>query len=283
MVEESSLKSGSVTRTRGAGVALAVVLLVAAAGYAFHEHGAAQQLANQNNQIASTLAATREQVGALTAKLDALSAKQAEATANQPPIYRKPMTAATQRHRIDDPRWKKVQGQLDDQGKQIEATRQDLASARTDLQGSIAKTHDELVVLQMKGERNYYEFDLDKSGQFQREGSVGVRLRKANTKHEDADLELLVDDFSLSKKHVDVYEPVVFYPADSKLPVELVINRISKNHIHGYVSEPKYKSGEVEAMANSPTGNAAKSLTEQSTSNSKPSAARQTLPLPQTN
>ena len=283
MFEESSLKSGSVARAWVAGVALSVVLLVAAAGYAFHEHGAAQQLATQNNQIASTLAATREQVSALTTKLDALSARQSEAAAKQSPVYRKPMTAASQRHRIDDPRWKRVQGQLDDQGKQIEATRQELASARTDLQGSIAKTHDELVVLQMKGERNYHEFDLDKSGQFQREGSVGVRLRKANTKHEYADLELLVDDFSLSKKHVDVYEPVVFYSADSKLPVELVINRISKNHIHGYVSEPKYKSGEVEAMANSPTGNAAKSLTGQSSSNSKPSPARQTLPLPQSN
>jgi hypothetical protein len=86
------------------------------------------------------------------------------------------------RHRIDDPRWKKMPEQLDDQAKQAEATRQDLTSARTELQGSIATTHDELVLLEKKGERSYFEFDLDKSGQFQSEGPVGVRLRKANTK-----------------------------------------------------------------------------------------------------
>jgi len=91
------------------------------------------------------------------------------------------------------------------------------------------------------GERSYYEFDVDKSGQFQREGPVGVRLRKANTKHEYADLEMMVDDFKVSKKHVNIYEPVVFYSGDRKTPVELVINSIGKNHIHGYVSEPKYK------------------------------------------
>ena len=49
--------------------------------------------------------------------------------------------------------------QLDAQGQALDATKQDLVSTRTELQGSIAKTHDEIVVLQRKGERNYYEFD----------------------------------------------------------------------------------------------------------------------------
>jgi hypothetical protein len=80
---------------------------------------------------------------------------------------------------------------------------------------------------------------------------VGVSLRKANTKHQNADLELMVDDVKLSKKHVNLYEPVFFYSADSKQPAELVINSISKNHIHGYVDAAKYKSTDLEAMANS--------------------------------
>jgi hypothetical protein len=196
-------------------------------------------------------------VNALTAKLDALNAQRTAEQAPHAPVYRKPMNAASSRHRVEDPRWKKMQGQLDDQAKQIDATHQDLVSARTELQGSIATTHDELVLLEKKGERSYFEFDLDKSKQFQREGPVGVRLAKANTKHDYADLEMLVDDFKVSKKHVNIYEPVVFYSADSKIPVELVINGISKNHIHGYVSEPKYKTGDLQAMANSPANNAA--------------------------
>ena len=196
-------------------------------------------------------------------------------------IYRRPVTAASMRHRIDDPRWKKVQGQLDEQGKRIDSTRQDLADARTELQGSIATTHDQLVMLEKKGERSYYEFDLDKSGQMQRQGPVGIRLRKANTKHQYADLEMVVEDFKVSKKHVNIYEPVVFYSGDRKVPVELVINSIGKNHIHGYVSEPKYKGTELEAMANTSASNAASPPNgAQTVSAAKPSPVRQRLEPP---
>jgi hypothetical protein len=151
-----------------------------------------------------------------------------------------------------DPRWKKVQAQLDaqgkqidDQGKQIESTRQEIASTRTDLEGSIAKTHDELVVLQKKGERNYIEFDLDKSKNFHTTGPVGICLRKADRKHQFADLKLLVDDRELTKKHLNLYEPVIFYPSEERQAVELVINSITKDHVHGYISAPKYKASEL--------------------------------------
>jgi hypothetical protein len=153
-----------------------------------------------------------------------------------------------------DPRWRKVQAQIDAQGKQldaqgkaIESTRQELASARSDLEGSIARTHEELVVLQKKGERNYFEFDLDKSKNFHRAGPVGISLRKANTKNQYADLKLMVDDRELSKKHLNLYEPVIFYPTDERQPVELVINSITKNHIHGYISAAKYRNSELTA------------------------------------
>jgi hypothetical protein len=173
-----------------------------------------------------------------------------------------------------------MQGQLDNQAKQIDATRQDLTSARTELQGSIATTHEELVLLEKKGERSYYEFDLDKTKQFQREGPVGVQLRKANTKHEYADLDMLIDDLRVSKKHVNIYEPVFFYPADSKTPAELVINKISKDHIHGYVSEPKYKGAEVEAKATPSTNIESVNGNDSQAATAKPSPGRQRLEPP---
>ena len=289
MPEETPSHPSFATRfpaTVAAPLAALLVVVAAAGAYAFHERNVAKQLAEQNSVVTSTLNATRDQMSALTARLDAMSAERAadKSASSHSIIYRKPLTAASTRHRIDDPRWKKVQGQLDDQAKQIDSTRQDLSSTRTELQGSIATTHDELVMLEKKGERSYYEFDLDKTGQFQREGPVGVLLRKANTKHEYADLELLVDDFKLSKKHVNVYEPVAFYSADRKLPVELVINSISKNHIHGYVSEPKYKGAELEAMANSSASNPANSASgPQTASPAKPSPVRQRLEPPNMN
>ena len=79
-----------------------------------------------------------------------------------------------------------MQSQLDAQNKAIEDTRSQLANTqgdlnntRTELTGSIAHTHDELVLLQKKGERNYYEFDFDKTKQFQHHGPFGVRLEES--------------------------------------------------------------------------------------------------------
>lgn len=295
MPEEITSHPGSATRFR-ATVAALLAVGAAAGGYAVHERNVANQLADQNSAVTSSLNTTRDQMSTLTSRLDAMNAERhaekaaaPHSTLDHSGLYRKPVIAASMRHRIDDPRWKKVQGQLDEQGKQIDSTRQDLANARTELQGSIATTHDQLVMLEKKGERSYYEFDLNKSGQMQREGPVGVRLRKANTKHEYADLEMLVEDFKVSKKHVNIYEPVVFYSGDRKVPVELVINGISKNHIHGYVSEPRYKGVEQEAMANVPANNAANGLSNipatdaggaQTAAAAKPSPVRERLEPP---
>jgi hypothetical protein len=213
-------------------------------GYSIHERNAARDYARQNEQTSATLKETRSQIDMLNAKLDALNAeRQAPPRAIQHHAVRR-----AQHVTKPDPRWKKLQGEIDAQSKAIDETRQELASTRTDLQGSIAKTHDELVVLQRKGERNYYEFDLDKSKHFAHAGPVEISLRKANTKHEYADLELMVDDREMSKKHLNLYEPAMFYPDDSQQPLELVINSITKNHIHGYISAPKYRPSELTAM-----------------------------------
>ena len=124
-----------------------------------------------------------------------------------------------------------------------------MTSAKAELGDSIARTHGELVVLQKKGERNYYEFSIDKSKGFSRVGPMGLKLHKANEKHQYADLELMVDDRTLQKKHVNLYEPAMFYMSDSDQPVQVVINSVTKNHIKGYIAEPKYRPGQLQAMA----------------------------------
>jgi hypothetical protein len=245
-------------------IALLLILLSVAAGYAWHEHALVSRLATQNSDAMSLLEATRGQVADLTTRLNDLTA-QPKPHPVQTQAMSRPLAAARRlpnHHRAYDPRWKEIEDQLASQQKQIDASRGELASTRTELQGSIARTHDELVVLEKKGERSYYEFDVDKNGPFQRKGPVAIRLRKANTKHQYADLELMVDDFKLSQKHVNLDQPVIFYAADSKQPAELVINTIGKDRIHGYVSEPRFKSGDLEA-AGSPSGNTAASSSSQ--------------------
>lgn len=277
MSENNSFGMSAVWRVVIVVMAIAVVL---SAGVALHERTSATQAVAQNDRTASALKDTQAQVQLLTEKINAMAAAPPPAPA--PAASSTPVAKHVVVRRKEDPRWKKVQARLDEQGKQIDeygkqidATRLDLSSARTELQGSIARTHDELVVLQKKGERSYYEFDLDKSKQFRAQGPVGLRLRKADTKHQFADLELMVDDTKVSQKHVNLLQPVIFYSGEGGRPVEIVINRINKNHIHGYVSEPKYRSSEL-AVVN------ATAPADGSQAQAAPSApARRKLTLPQ--
>jgi hypothetical protein len=291
MLEFSSLPGMSAARL---GACAAVIVAGGAiGGYAVHEHNAAEALAAQNAQVTAALNANQSALNALTAKVNALAAASATppaqpaaavAPAPAPVTASAKPSAGTPRRRSEDPRLRKLQSQIDEQGKEIEQTRNDiqstqgdLANTRTELTGSIARTHDELVLLEKKGERNYYEFDILKSKEFQRQGPFGIRLRKANVKHQYADLELMVDDRNLTQKHVNLYQPVMFYTPDAPQAVEVVINEVTKDHIHGYVSAPKYKKSELTAMTSTPATGAPGTAP---TTNDQP-APRQKLPMPQ--
>jgi hypothetical protein len=222
-------------------------------GYSIHEHNAAQKLSAENTQMTTTLKDTRGQLDALASKVNAMSEAEAQRqeTAAAQRARATHNATAHRRQGVDDKRWKEIQAKLDAQGKAIDDTRNDLAGAKTELSGSIARTHDELVVLQRKGERSYFEFDVDKSKQFRATGPVGIKLKKANLKHQFADMDLMVDDVALNQKHVNLLQPVIFYAGENGKPIELVVQRISQNHIHGYVSTPKYKDSDLAAMASS--------------------------------
>lgn len=247
-------------------VVLACALLISL-GYDWHERNTARSLtrdlASQQQDMSVALNQARSRIDALTAKINSIVT--APAPAPTAPSVAPTSRRAARPRAVEDRRWRKMQDQLVAQQKEIDTTQQNLEQARTELannlnstkdelDGSIAKTHDELVALEKKGERNYYEFDLTKSKQFKRVGSLSLSLRKTNTKHDYFDLAMIVDDFTLDKKHVNLYEPVLVYPSDSQQPLELVANRIDKNGIHGYVSEPKYtESASAVARATAPS------------------------------
>ena len=269
------------------GLVIAVIVLACAAAvglfYAFRERSDAQRLAASQEQASSALSQTRSQVDALNSQLNDISARLAAqqqqkaaeaAAASEARSARAARGKRTAQVRREDPRWKKVQAQLDEEKKQLASTQQDLEKTRSDLQsslsstrdelgGSIAKTHDELVELEKRGERNYYEFDLTKSKGFKRVGSMSLSLRKTSTKHGNYTLVMLVDDVQLTKKSVNLYEPVVFYPPDSTQALQLVVNQIGKDEVHGYVSEPKFKRSELAASKGAPNADASSSSTSQ--------------------
>jgi hypothetical protein len=251
-------------------VILCVVLFagaVFAGGYAFEQNAAMTQLKQQNLAMNSTAAQMRSQIDSLGERVAQLTAAQSSATLAETSANGARGTAKTVAQRsasarpaAQDRRFKQMQGQLAEQQKELKQTQDDLAAARSDLEGklgstrdelngSIAKTHDELVSLAKRGERLFYEFDLNKSKSFQHEGPIQVSLRKADAKHQSYNLMMLVDDHQLSKKNVDLYEPIWLHQGDMPQPIQVVVNQINKDHIHGYVSAPKYRESELAQSA----------------------------------
>jgi len=182
-----------------------------------------------------------------------VTAQQAAAQAAEQAAEQKKVTG---KHGAPDKRYKELKAQLEDQGKQLKDTQDLVAKNKTDIEtslsstkdelnGSIAKTHEELVVLQKRGERNYFEFDLVKSRQFQRFGPLTLSLRRTDAKHMNYDLMMVVDDNQLTKKRVNLYEPIWIHSENGGQPVQIVVNKIGRNTAHGYISAPKYRESEL--------------------------------------
>jgi predicted nucleic acid-binding Zn-ribbon protein len=138
--------------------------------------------------------------------------------------------------------------------KDIDATRTDLEATKTKLEraagdmgvmsGLIARNHDDLEELRRKGDRNYYEFNIQKAKTPQKVGPVQIALNKTDQKKSKYTITVLADDKSIEKKDKTSGEPVQFYVKGSQrlTPYEIVVFDVNKNQITGYLSTPKDNS-----------------------------------------
>jgi DNA repair exonuclease SbcCD ATPase subunit len=127
---------------------------------------------------------------------------------------------------------------LDNTKKILDATRADLGMARSELGTLIARNHDDIETLRKMGERDYFEFVLDKT-QPQRVAGVGLTLKKTSVKRYRFSLALVADDMEIEKKDRTVNEPIFFYLKGSKRFYELVVNKVESTKVTGYVSTPR--------------------------------------------
>ncbi|HEY7335366.1 MAG TPA: hypothetical protein VH639_10810 [Bryobacteraceae bacterium] len=234
--------------------------------YLSAERNQKRELARENQALAASLAQVQTQLQTMGQRMSELAARPAEPPAPtrvQRKAQVRPAAASAQIARSDSGLGQ-IRSQLAEQQHQITSAREDIDktrnelsqarddlegtidSTKTELNGSIARTHDEVVALQKRGERNYYEFAIDKSKRYSRVGPLSLELRKADVKHKRFDVMMLVEDNELQKKGVNLYENVWISVSDRPQPLELVVNKISKDHVEGYLSEPKYKKSELE-------------------------------------
>jgi hypothetical protein len=151
----------------------------------------------------------------------------------------------------------KLNGDVSGVKNDLDATKGKLDRATGDMgvmSGLIARNHDDLEELKRKGDRNYYEFTVQKSKTPQRVGPVQMSLNKTDLKKSKYTMTVLADDKSIEKKDKTAGEPVQFYVkgAQHYAPYEIVVFDVGKNQITGYLSTPK-SAGASTAASNTAT------------------------------
>jgi len=124
----------------------------------------------------------------------------------------------------------------------LDTTTNNLTLARGEFGTLIAKNHDEIDELRRLGDRNYYEFTIDKKNQRERVGDLMVELKNVNAKKNLYTVSLYMDDARYDKKNRSVNEPIYYLIHGTRAPMEFTVNQIGKDKIAGYLSVPKTNS-----------------------------------------
>jgi hypothetical protein len=133
----------------------------------------------------------------------------------------------------------------------LDKTNNDLSMARSELGTLIARNHDEIDVLRRQGEREYIEFTITGKNQAQKVGNTTIELKGVNEKKNRSNIVYTLEDKKYEAKNANINSPIFVYPSGTHLPEEIVINKVGKNTISGYLSVPKANSQPVTAATKS--------------------------------
>lgn len=121
----------------------------------------------------------------------------------------------------------------------LDATKNSIQMARSEMGTLIARNHDEIDQLRRTGQRDYFEFTVQRKGGATKVGSIQLVLKDTNPRKNQYTIDVLADDNSFEKKNRSVNEPIFFYTGGSRSAFELVVNKVTKTSATGYVSMPK--------------------------------------------
>src|ERR1700674_6065188 len=249
------------------GVVIAALAVIGIAGYSMQSR-LSQDLAKQQDQnkilsaqldqansriadLKSKMEITTQRVGLTQSEL-AQAKSRAESIRKEQQTSDQKLTAQLgQVQKESEEKIGAVASEVGGAKKDIEATKTDLEATKGKLErslgdmnvmsGLIAHNRDDLEDLKRRGDRNYYEFTLQKTKTPQRVGPVQMSLNKTDPKKSRYTLTVLVDDKAIEKRDKTAGEPVQFYVKGSArtAPYELVVFDVGKNQITGYLSTPK--------------------------------------------
>jgi hypothetical protein len=148
----------------------------------------------------------------------------------------------------------KLSGDVSGVKNDLDETKGKLERASGDMgvmSGLIARNHDDLEDLKRRGDRNYFEFTIQRAKTPQHVGPVAIALNKTDSRKSKYTITVLADDKSIEKKDRTAGEPVQFYVKGTgrMSPYEIVVFDVNKNTITGYLSTPK-SAGAATAATN---------------------------------
>jgi hypothetical protein len=121
----------------------------------------------------------------------------------------------------------------------LDATKNSIQMARSEMGTLIARNHDEIDQLRRIGTRDYFEFTVQRRSGPTKVGSIQIQLKDTNPKKNRYTMNVLADDNSFEKKDRSVNEPIFFYTGGTRSALELVVNKVTKSTATGYLSVPK--------------------------------------------
>jgi hypothetical protein len=145
-----------------------------------------------------------------------------------------------------------IKGDVGTVRSEVAATRNELDKTIADLKrvngdmgvmsGLIATNANELDALKKLGDRDYYEFTLNKSAATPvRIAGIQLALKKSDNKRSKFTMDVIADDRKIEKKDKNLNEPVQFYTSHGRIPLEVVVNAIGKDQVKGYLAVPKVR------------------------------------------
>jgi cell division protein FtsB len=249
------------------GVVIAALAVLGIAGYSAQSR-MSQDLAKQQDQnkiliaqldqansriadLKSKMEFTTQKVGLTQSELAQAKSRAESIRKEQQASDQKLTTQLTQAQKENEEKIGAVATEVGGAKKDIEATKTDLEATKGKLDrslgdmnvmsGLIAHNRDDLEDLRRRGDRNYYEFSLQKSKNAQRVGPVQMSLNKTDPKKAKYTVTVIADDKTIEKKDKTSGEPVQFYVKGSSrmAPYEIVVFDVGKNQITGYLATPK--------------------------------------------
>ena len=241
-------------------VALALLYLAGSLYVVFNYQSRLEKLERSQIARSAQIATLEKKVADAQAASDAIASEVGmtkKTLAERTAELRSQQRAAESRlAKQEEERLSKVSGQVGEVANAVGAAKTDIASTKSDLEatkarldsmrgdmgvmsGLIANTRGDLEVLKHKGDRNYYEFTLNKSKQPTPVSTVSLQLKKADPKRNKFTLNVMADDRTIEKKDRTANEPIQFYTGRDHMLYEMVVWTVQKNRITGYLSTPK--------------------------------------------